>query len=159
MPQKKNSKRKTTNTYPTHWMDADVAKTAKQLDTTERLELAEELERKATQLRGFSDKPLKGTELVSFIIRPKQKEALEFFARQHGEETGDVSIGARWVMEVALTMLQKVSDRAKCLDRYLRAEGLEATHLMEAETAKAIAQCKVAFDRVDDDDHGDDWKA
>jgi hypothetical protein len=157
---KSTAKRVKEKTYSVpEWMDKDLAETAKPLNAVQRLAMADDLEKQASQLRGFNGKSIEHVQQVTFGIRPKQKEALEYFATQRGYKTGDADVGARWFLESALTMIGEVSDRCNQFINYREAEDVENSQLFEAETAKSLANYKAEFNTDDDNDKaGEAWK-
>jgi len=67
-------------------MDPAIAKQAQSMDITQRLELADELERRASQFRGFASKKIEADTLIAFGIRPQMKKAIQAYAKVHGAE-------------------------------------------------------------------------
>lgn len=146
----KKPKAKKTHPVP-EWMDKDIAKKAKDMDITKRFALADDLERRAAQLRNFEQKRITG-DPVSVHVRPEMKKAILYYGEKFGDKDKCVATAARWMLEVACTMLPQIVERASQLIAYRKAEQVEDSHLHEAETAKSLTLLKENYEIVDDDD-------
>ena len=123
-------------------MDEPIAKRAAKMDITERLAMADELERRAAQYRGFQGKHIEPDTSVTIQILPSQKKVCQYWAKMHGDDSGDVDTGARWILEIACTMIDKICDRNHVFVRYRDAEGILDSHLCESWTEQSLGKTR-----------------
>jgi hypothetical protein len=157
----KSIKPKAEKEYPVpEWMDPKVAETAKGLDITERLAVADQLEKDAAQLRGFNPAKVKH-EAVATYVTPMTKECiLEYYEAHCGEkeresEADKLACGARWILEIAVMMLPEIAARGDAFVHYRDAEGIDNGHLVESWAARSLAAYKTGR-RCNDHDDDDD---
>jgi predicted transcriptional regulator len=132
------------------WMSDDIKAGAAKLDPLERI---------ATELRGFSQAPVKLCGEAAIPLRPKFKEAVILFAEHFGgkdeTEARKVSLGIRWVLEIALPKMEELKNATDRRTYYERAEGVEQSVLVEQLIGDAIEKWKTARaagkERADED--------
>jgi hypothetical protein len=126
----KSSKKISSKYFIPQWMSDDVAHKAKNMGSLARIEMAEKLERAANELRNFKQPYVKFIGTAHVLLRPNAKKAILYFADIHGANGEDseqdrLDIGARWFLEEALCLIQKISDLNDVRVLYRNAEDLE----------------------------------
>jgi hypothetical protein len=153
--QKKSLKAAAAKYRTPEWMDDELKPTASKLDISQRHALAAKLERQAGQLRGLSEPSIDFVAKTEIELRPNVKKALLLFCERHGStERGDekqkLSDGARWFLETALPMIERVSEMAQSFTHYRDTEGLEDSVYSERLIGDALTKWEAALDIVGD---------
>jgi hypothetical protein len=138
------------------WMDDDLQPMAMQLNPLDRHALAEKLEKRAQQLRGFSQPSVPFVKAASIKIRPKMKDAAIAFAEQFGAkyktEDEKLDCGIRWVLEISLPRIEELANKTNLHVRYRDAEGFEDSFLSEKLIGDALEKWKSKINQSTEDD-------
>jgi hypothetical protein len=125
----KKGLKKSVAKYPVpEWMDESLKPIAGKRDVFDRHELADSMERKAAQLRGFKRPEVRTVDSVQVNLRQNEKDAVIKFAEVHGgkidDERENLSLGIRWVLAAALSDLSLMSKMTSHRVKYRNAEDL-----------------------------------
>lgn len=127
------------------WMDEDLRKDVEHMNPGERQAMAEKLEEKAAQLRDFRQKVPPPEVLATVALRPNIKRAVLAYYDYHGNknepnEANKLSNGIRWILEIALPMIEKISNESLLITRYRTREGIEDCVYAERRIGEAVDQ-------------------
>jgi hypothetical protein len=104
-------------------------------------------------------------------VLPAVKKALLRFYEEHcgnvhepALEALKLELGARWVIEVALTLLPQIAAKSAAFARYREQEGFSDSVLTENWVAASLAEWEKQLaakraDNTDEGDEGDEWKS
>jgi hypothetical protein len=151
--QKKGLKAKPKKHITPEWMDAELKPTASKLDTVQRHALADKLERQASQLRGLAEPSIDFVSKTEVELRPNVQRALLLFSECYGstersDEKQKLSDGARWFLETALPMIERISELAQAFAHYRDAEGLEGSVYSERLIGDALERWESKLGQV-----------
>jgi len=137
------------------WMDEDLHPVAMKLDPLERYKLADQLEQRAEQLRGFAQKPIPFEKAATVRLRPNVKQAVIAFADRFGAhyktEDEKLDCGIRWFLEGALPRFEDIVSATSRYAKYREDEGFECSVLSEKLIGDALEKWK-AKQSTDEDD-------
>jgi hypothetical protein len=138
------------------WMDDDLQPMAMKLSPLERHDLAEKLEKRAEQMRGFSKKPIEKVKTAAANLTPKMKEAVIAYADRFGAlyktEDEKLNLGVSWILEISLSQIEAIANETQRHIKYRDAEGLDDSQLTEKRIGDALEKWKEKTLKSDDDD-------
>jgi hypothetical protein len=137
------------------WMDDDLQPMAMKLNALDRHALAEKLENRAAQLRGFKQPGVAFVKTATVKLRPKMQEIIQTFSECFGAkyktEDEKLDCGIRWVLEASLPQIEELANKTNLRIKYRDAEGFEDSFLSEKLIGDALEKWKIKINQATED--------